>query len=119
MSDDKPAITITIEDDGNRHGRYVARVEGIADEAELTFTHRGDGVISADHTGAPDSLRGTGAAAALVDHLVADARTRGFKVIPICPYVRARYEKHPEWADVFTVAPGEKPKMTVAQMKGE
>jgi hypothetical protein len=55
----------------------------------------------------------------MVDHLVADARARGFKVIPICPYVRARYEKHPEWRDVFTVGPGEKPMLTAAQMRGE
>ena len=49
------------------------------------------------------------AAAALVDYMIDDARRSGFRIIPICPYVRARYEKHPEWADVMTVAPGEKP----------
>lgn len=102
-------ITITKEDDG-RHGRYVAKVAGIDDEAELTYTHRGPGLISADHTGAPESLKGTGAAAALVDHLIADARATPFRIIPLCPYVRARYEKHPEWRDVMTVAPGEMPK---------
>src|SRR3546814_3746328 len=69
-------VTITQEDDG-RHGRYVARIAGIGDEAELTFTHRGPGLVSADHTGAPESMRGTGAAAALVDFLIADARQIG------------------------------------------
>ena len=110
-------ITVTIED-GERHGRYVGRVEGIDAEAEITFTHRGPNLISADHTGAPDALKGTGVAAAMVDYLVNDARTRGFKIIPICPYVRGRYEKHPEWQDVFTTAPGEKPKLTPSQMRG-
>lgn len=108
MADARPEITIAIED-GEPRGRYVARVAGIDAEAEITFTHRGPGLISADHTGAPDALRGSGVAAALVDHLVADARARGFKIIPLCPYVRARYEKHPDWRDVFTVAPGETP----------
>lgn len=103
-------IRISKEEDG-RHGRYVAKVVGIDAEAELTFTHRGPGLISADHTGAPDSLRGTGAAAALVDHLVADARENKFRIIPLCPYVRARYEKHPEWRDVMTVGPGETPRL--------
>lgn len=101
-------ITIIKEDDG-RGGRYVAKVGGIDAEGELTFTHRGAGLISADHTGVPDSLKGTGAAAALVDYLIADARKQGFKIIPYCPYVRARYAKHPEWRDVMTVAPGEVP----------
>ncbi|MFM5885399.1 MAG: GNAT family N-acetyltransferase [Novosphingobium sp.] len=102
------AIAITKEDDG-RHGRYVAGVEGVDEKAELTFTHRGPNLISADHTGAPEALRGTGAAAALVDFLIADARSSGFRIIPICPYVRARYLKHPEWRDVMTVAPGVTP----------
>lgn len=99
-------ITIRKEDLG-RHGRYVATVAGIDAEAELTFTHRGDGLISADHTEAPEAMRGTGAAAALADYLIADARANGFKIIPLCPYVRARYEKHPDWQDVMTVAPGQ------------
>lgn len=102
------AITI-VKQDGPRHGRYVGQVAGIDAEAELTYTHRGPGLISADHTGAPDALRGTGVAAALVDHLIADARATGFRIIPLCPYVRARYEKHAEWRDVMTVGPGEMP----------
>lgn len=105
-------VTISKED-GERHGRYVARVAGIEAEAELTFTHRGPGLISADHTGAPEALRGTGAASALVDHLIADARASGFRIIPLCPYVRSRYEKHPDWQDVMTVAPGEMPVIRV------
>jgi hypothetical protein len=103
-------IDISKEDDG-RHGRYVARIPGHAAEAELTFTHSGPGLIGADHTDAPASLRGTGAAAALVDALIADARKSGFRIIPYCSYVRSRYEKFPDWQDVMTVAPGETPKI--------
>ena len=108
MTEAKPEITIAIED-GAERGRYVGTVAGIDAEAEITFTHRGPGLISADHSGAPEAMRGTGVAAALVDYLVADARARGFQIIPLCPYVRARYEKHPEWRDVFTVGPGVTP----------
>lgn len=86
-------------------GRYVAHIDGIEGEAELTYTVRGPTLISADHTGAPDSMRGTGAALALVEHMIADARTGGFKIIPVCPYVVAQYRKHPEWADVMARAP--------------
>lgn len=92
-----------------RHGRYVARLAGADGEAEITFTVRGPDLISADHTGAPDAMRGTGAAAALVAHMVEDARRNGFRILPLCPYVRAQYEKHPDWADVFTTKPGENP----------
>lgn len=102
-------ITVTKERTGPRGGRYVARVAGIEAEAELTFTQRGPDRISADHTGAPDALRGTGAAGALVRHMVQDARDSGFTIIPLCPYVQAQYAKHPDWADVFTTAPGAEP----------
>lgn len=96
-------IDIRREENG-RKGRYVATVAGREGEAYIAFTHREEGVISADHTIAPDSLKGTGAALALVEHMVADARARRFKVLPLCPYVRAQYRKHPEWQDAFTVA---------------
>jgi predicted GNAT family acetyltransferase len=101
-------ITIRREESG-RKGRYIATVADHEGEAHIAFTHREAGVISADHTIAPDSLRGTGAAPALVEHMVADARTRGFGILPLCPYVRAQYARHPEWADAFTVPPGWEP----------
>jgi uncharacterized protein len=95
-----PDVTIERQDAGGG-GRYVGRIAGIEGEAEITFTRRGPKVINADHTGAPDSMRGTGAALALVAFMVADARRAGFKIIPVCPYVKAQYRKHPEWADVM------------------
>lgn len=98
------AISIRREKQG-RKGRYIAVVEGREGEAYIAFTHREEGVISADHTIAPDSLKGTGAALALVEHMIADARARGFRVLPYCPYVRGQYRKHPEWADAFAVPP--------------
>jgi len=90
---------------GDGIGRYVAHIDGVEGEAELTFTVRGPALVSADHTGAPDSMRGTGAALALVNALVADARRTGFKIVPLCPYVLAQYKKHPDWQDVMSAAP--------------
>lgn len=104
-----PDITITREELGGKRERYVAHIEGVEGEAELVFTHHGPGLISADHTGAPETMRGTGAAGALVERLIADARAEGLRIMPYCPYVRAQYAKHPEWQDVMTVAPGETP----------
>ena len=100
--------TITKEDDG-RHGRYVARIDGIDAEGEITFTHRGPGIISADHTGVPEAMAGKGVAKALLEFMLDDARSNHFRIIPICPYVRGQYARHPEWAPLFTTAPGEDP----------
>jgi predicted GNAT family acetyltransferase len=85
----------------DRRGRYVATIPGIDGEAVLLFTERGPGRISADHTEAPPSMRGTGVAMALVEHMVAEARSGGFRIIPLCPYVKAQYRRHPEWDDVM------------------
>ncbi|MFV0332816.1 MAG: GNAT family N-acetyltransferase [Tropicimonas sp.] len=96
-----------IKEDGPRHGRYVARLAGVEAEGELTFTHRGPGVISADHTGVPEAMGGRGVARALLDFMLEDARANGFRITPRCSFIIAHYARHPEWAPLFTTAPGE------------
>lgn len=91
---------ITREVDGSK-GRYVLRQGG--EEAELTYSITTPTLVIADHTGVPDSFRGTGAGLAMVTRLVADARAQGFKIMPLCPFVNAQRKKHPEWADAFSV----------------
>ena len=48
----------------------------------------------------PPALRGQGIAARLVEALIEDARSEGFKIIPTCSYVAAQFDRHPEWADL-------------------
>ena len=102
-------IVIKREEIDARHGRYVAHINGIEGDGEITFTHHGPNRISADHTGVPDSMSGKGVARALLDFMLEDARQNGFVFIPLCPYVRSQYAKHPEWSEFFTLAPGEDP----------
>jgi len=82
-------------------GRYVGIIPGIEGEAELTFSRASETLVIADHTSAPNSVRGKGAAGALLDRFIADARAEGFKIIPLCPFVKAQYARHPEWSDVM------------------
>ena len=93
-------VSITLTESGGK-GRYAARVAGVAGEAELTFVRINPKLMSADHTFAPDSMRGMGVARALVERMVADARAKGCKIIPVCPYVKAQRAKTPAWADVM------------------
>ena len=95
MTDD-----IRKEVDGSK-GRYVFTQDG--SEAELTFSIASPTLVIADHTAVPDAFRGTGAGLRLVERLVADAKSEGFKIIPLCPFVNAQRAKHPEWADAFNV----------------
>jgi len=91
---------ITLEQDGTK-GRYIAVVDGIKEPAELTFSIVNEHLVIADHTGVPDTMRGLGVGKHLVERLVSDARRKQVKIIPLCPYVKAQYQKHPEWADAF------------------
>lgn len=90
-----------IREHGPAKGRYVIRQGG--EEAELTYSVTTPTLFIADHTGVPDSFRGTGAGLALVTRMVEDARKEGFRIMPLCPFVNAQRKKHPEWADVFAV----------------
>ena len=94
----KPMI---VREDTPEGGRYVGTIDGIAGEGELTFRHKGPGLVVAVHTGVPPVFKGMGLGRALVIRMVEDARAQKFKIIPSCPYVDAERRKHPEWADAF------------------
>ena len=93
-------ITITRSEEGSK-GRYEARVEGQDGVGELTFSRMSPTKIIADHTSVDDSLKGTGIGKALVERLITDARREGFSIVPLCPFVRSQYQRHPEWSDVM------------------
>ena len=92
--------TITREVHPSR-GRYVARVEGVDAEAELTYSRSSPTLIIADHTEVPDVFRGKGMGRLLATRLVEDARKEGVKIFVLCPFVNAERKKHADWADVF------------------
>lgn len=96
MSD--PIIT---REDRPSKGRYVARIEGIDAEAELTFSRTSPTLIIADHTEVPDAFRGQGMGRRLLARMVDDARKEGFKIFALCPFVNAERRKHSDWTDVF------------------
>ncbi|MCJ1901208.1 N-acetyltransferase, partial [Paracoccus versutus] len=50
----------------------------------------------------PPPAAGAGGAppAAMVRRLVADARARGVLIVPACSYVRAQFERNPDWSDL-------------------
>ena len=78
--------------------RYEARVEtelaGIA-AYELT-----DGRITFTHTVVEDEFEGHGVGGQLARFALDDARSRGLKVRPLCPFIRGWIERHPDYADL-------------------
>ena len=92
-------VSITREMDAGG-GRYVAQVEGLPGEAELTFVRVDPNVYVADHTLTPVPLRHRGIATQLVERLVADARREGFRIRPTCPFVVDLFARRPDWSDL-------------------
>jgi len=98
---EKNDITVTYSESDTK-GRYGAFIDGIANEAELTISKVSPQLIIADHTFVPENLRGKGIAGVLAKRLIADARNRGQRIVPLCPFVRGFAEKrHQEFADVI------------------
>jgi uncharacterized protein len=89
-------------EDGETRGRYVIRLPGDL-EAELTYGRRDGTTIVADHTYVPPEMRGHGLAEKLVARLMAEARSEGKTIVPLCSYVAAQFRRHPEWADLRAV----------------
>ncbi|MCZ8178558.1 MAG: GNAT family N-acetyltransferase [Rhizobium sp.] len=81
-------------------GRYVLHIEGIDEPAIMTYSRASATLIIVDHTEVPGAMRGKGAGQALAEHAVAEARKGGWKIIPLCPFMKSQMDRHPDWNDV-------------------
>jgi len=67
----------------------------------MTYSRASPTLIIIDHTAVPDALRGRGVGQMLVRRAVEDARREKFRIMPLCPFAKAQFERHPDWADVL------------------
>jgi predicted GNAT family acetyltransferase len=88
------------EERGHRGAFYIDR-DGER-LASLTFSAGPDGkLVMLDHTEVSDALRGQGIARKLVEAAVAWARANGVKLVAVCPFAKAVFDKVPELRDVL------------------
>jgi len=59
------------------------------------------GVITFTHTEVPKELGGRGIGSQLAKGALDLVRARGLKVVPLCPFIKAYIEKHPEYQDLL------------------
>ncbi len=90
-------MQITRSEEGSG-GTYSVSLGGA--EAVMTFSRASPRLVIIDHTEVPDALRGQGVGDALARYAVEDARAGGWKIVPLCPFFRARAARHVEWHDV-------------------
>lgn len=55
-----------------------------------------------DHTEVKDALKGQGAGRKLLDAAVAWARESETKIIPVCSYAKAQFDKDASLADILS-----------------
>jgi predicted GNAT family acetyltransferase len=84
-----------------RNNEERSRYE-LVEQGHLAFAaYEMDGdVITFTHTVVPSSLQGMGVGSRLILGALTDARDRGLRVRPQCPFVAAYIAKHPEWQNL-------------------
>lgn len=90
------------EMDASGEGRWFVKDETSGETlAKLVYHAAGEGAISLDSTVVSDVLRGRNVGKLLVNAAADYARAKGLKLVPVCPFVVALFEKVPQdYADV-------------------
>jgi predicted GNAT family acetyltransferase len=85
-----------VHDNTERH-RFELDVDG---HTAFSAYRRDGSLITIMHTEVPKELGGRGIGTKLAQGLLEIARAQGLKVKPLCPFVAAYMDKHPEYADL-------------------
>jgi len=85
-------IQLQLNDAG--HGAFVIE-DGEERLAEMAIGISGEN-MTVYHTEVSDKLKGQGVASQLLARMVDYVRENKLKVIPLCPFVLAQFNRHPE-----------------------
>ncbi|MGZ6142820.1 MAG: GNAT family N-acetyltransferase [Myxococcales bacterium] len=84
-----------------KHGSFFIEKDG-AHVADMTYSRGPDGkLIIIDHTEVDPALRGQGIPRRLVAAAVEWARAEKIRIVPLCPYAKAVFDKTPDLQDVL------------------
>lgn len=90
---------VTVRDNRDKHRFEIDLGDGSFAIAEYKLV---PGRIVLTHTEVPPAHEGHGLGKKLVQTALASARERELEVVPICPFVRAYIQKHPEEQDLLS-----------------
>ncbi|MDP4271345.1 MAG: GNAT family N-acetyltransferase [Bacteroidota bacterium] len=91
-------VKIEQEENGKK-GRFVI-YEDDQFAGEITYVWADDSKIKIDHTRIGEAFGGKGYGKQLVMKAVEFAREKGIKIVPICPFVKATFERDESIRDV-------------------
>lgn len=69
--------------------------------AQMTYSRTNAALVVIDHTEVDPSLGGQGVGKRLLAALVEWARSTNTKVVPVCPFAKAQFDRDPSLRDVL------------------
>lgn len=93
-----PEYQILVNDD---ELRIEATIEGLLSKIDYQIA---DGRIYYYHTEVPPELGGRGIASSMAKFALEYARQQGLGVVPLCPFVAAYIQRHPEYQPLVVPA---------------
>ncbi|WP_177761968.1 GNAT family N-acetyltransferase [Flavobacterium sp. I3-2] len=81
-------------------GAFIAQSEG-KKAGEMTYSKAGESLIIIDHTEVDSAFGGQGVGKKMVFAAVDFAREKNIKILPLCPFAKAAFEKDASIQDVL------------------
>lgn len=81
-------------------GEFLAKMEG-QKAGLMTYSWAGEDRIIIDHTEVEPAYNGKGVGKELVYKAVEFAREKNLKIIPLCPFAKAMFQKNEDIRDVL------------------
>lgn len=81
-------------------GAFIAQSEG-KKAGEMTYSKAGKSLIIIDHTEVDSAFGGQGVGKKMVLAAVDFAREKNIKILPLCPFAKAAFEKDASIQDVL------------------
>ncbi|CAD0223998.1 N-acetyltransferase [Chryseobacterium sp. D764] len=88
------------QNNDEKHGSFEAFIDG-SSAGVMTYTWAGEERFIIDHTEVEEAYNGKGVGKEMLLAAVDFARKNGKKIIPLCPFAKASFQKSEELQDVL------------------
>ncbi|ASW74562.1 GNAT family acetyltransferase [Chryseobacterium piperi] len=93
-------MTEVKQNNDEKHGSFEAFIDG-NHAGLMTYTWAGEGRFIIDHTEVEEAYNGKGVGKEMVLAAVDFARKEGKKIIALCPFAKATFQKNEDLQDVL------------------
>lgn len=86
--------------DRENRGFFKASEDG-KEAGRMTYSRVSTDQFSIDHTEVNPEFSGKGVGQKMVEAALQYARKNNLKIIPLCPFAKAQFDRHADWHDVL------------------